>query len=212
MMFKTTIWMAGVLAMLACVVGLSAQVASAPSLEITNEDTQQHCTAVTLTGTDVDGGCLGHAASEGVELRKHVFGVESHTTVCQLEFEGRLDEDATGFALEQIFSGANCSRQACAVGGEATPWPVQGAETAGTEHITANFCIEPLGGGTDETCEIDIPFDQDPSTHTVELGIAGEMAGHGISGFRCEVIGHWVSETGGTHDGDAEGDLVVTHL
>lgn len=200
-------------AVVTAMMAVAASSASAQTLEITNEDTGLHCPAVSVTGTDVNGGCLGHAASESVEIRKHVFGIESHITTCNLEFHGRVNEDGGGQATEQAFSGASCQRQACKVGAEAQPWPVQGVEVLGTgEILTATFCIEPLGGGSDETCEIDLPLSQAPPDHTVELGAATELSAHGVSGFRCELVGHWVSETGGTHDGDPEGDLVLAHL
>jgi hypothetical protein len=206
---------------LLAVMALAAMALAAPSasaLEITNEAGGAHCAAVTLNGSDVDGGCLTHATSNGtIELRKHVFGVESTITTCDNEFTGRVNEDASGYIFEQVLSGAGCTRQACVVSGEGTPWAANGTETLGSNPtsgtLTTNFCVEPVGGGSDETCEIDVPFAQNAGAgnHTQSYGQAGEMPSHGISGFRCELVGSWSSESGGTHDGQAEQEGIVGH-
>lgn len=180
---------------------------------------------VLLWGTDVDGGCRTHATSEGrVELRKHIFGIESHITSCNSEFSGRFESAGYGYLLEQVFSGAGCNRQACRVFidddppiWEVSPWNAIGREgvpdglAEGTEFLTTDFCVEPVGGGADETCEIDIPFQSYSNQHRQEYGHVSEMSAHGSPGSRCELVGHWNSETGGTHDGAAEQELVVTH-
>jgi hypothetical protein len=198
--------------------GLGSATASAQTIEVTNESGGAHCTAVSLTGTDVNGGCLTHATGEtATELRKHVFGIESHISSCLNEWNARSNEDAQGYIFEQVFTGASCVRQACKNGsGEAIPWVSSGNEGSaleGSEFLTTNFCVEPVGGGTDETCEIDIPL-QTPGggNHTTEFGHASEMGSHGISGFRCELVGHWNTEVGGTHDGDPEQEALSTHL
>jgi hypothetical protein len=180
--------------------------ATAQTLEIA-EEAGAHCPAVTLSGTDVDGGCLTHITSNGnVELRKHVFGIESHITSCVHELHGRISEDAEGYLLEQVLSGVGCQRQACiASGSEPTPWEIHSFEgtpqgvTEGSEYMTLTFCVDPLGGGQDELCEIDIPFQGYVSQHRQEYGHAAELSAHGVSGFRCELVGHWNSETGGAH-------------
>jgi hypothetical protein len=208
--------------------GFVAVPASASTLGVLNEATGTICPAVTLSGTDVNGGCLIHANSEGtVELRKHVFGIESHITACNSEFHGRISSGtaipgsaATGYIFEQVLSGAGCSRQACAFVGEAKAWPFTAFEGAGQsgaaalEHMATNLCFEPVGGGTDETCEIDLPFHaHEPGwAHYQEIGYPFELSSHGISGFRCELVGHWLTEVGGTHDGDAEVEIYVLHL
>lgn len=187
-----------------------------PDLEVEDEATGNHCADVTTSGTDVNGGCLTHASSEGnIELRKHVFGIESHITNCSHEFAARVGEDMTGDVLEQALAGASCSRQACKDGaGEGFPWSLTGSEGVGLEaaqFVTATFCVEPVGGGTGEVCEIDVPFDAYASQHRQEYGHATEISAHGSTGMRCELIGHWNSETGGTHDGQTEQELVVAH-
>lgn len=199
------------------------------TLEYLQESIGTHCPAVSKpTAHTVSGGCLIHASSEaGVELRKHVFGVESHLTSCQNEFQGRVNEDAEGFIINQALTGASCQRQPCKEAGQAqgTPWPAHGDEAhkatvpkAGEtgvpsiaghrEVLTASLCIEPIGGGADETCELDFPANQVGGTHAGEYGDAAELASHGVGGFRCEVVGHWNSETGGA----GEISVVVAHI
>jgi hypothetical protein len=184
---------------------------AAQAIEVTDEATGNHCSAMTLTGTDVDGGCLFHLASEApIQLRKHVFGIETHVTSCSTEFAGRYDEAGEGYLLEQVLSGSGCQRRPCRPGDiEAAPWPVHlHAGTPITAEVT--LCVKPLVGGSDETCEIDIPLHPYSNQHRQEYGSTTEMPSHGTPGFRCELIGHWNSETGGTHDGQPEQELAIS--
>lgn len=210
-----------VLAVMAVAATAFASPASAQTLEITDEATGNHCAAVTTFVTDVNGGCLTHANSEGlVSIRKHIFGIESTITNCYQEFAMRLSEDGTGYILEQAITGAMCARQACVNTAEPTQWPVSAFEGTpdfegvfeGTEYLFVTFCVEPVGGGTEEGCSIDYPFQSRENQHSQEYGHVGEMPSRLLTGFRCEVIGHWNSETGGTHDGQAEQEVVVAHL
>jgi hypothetical protein len=196
------------------------------TLEFTNESFGGHCSAVTKpTAHTVSGGCLFHGAGGTAELRKHVFGIESHITTCGAEFHGRVNEDAEGVMVNQTFSGASCNRQPCQEAGEAgpTPWPVHGDEAHNVgidgesglspvdshrEFLTVTFCVEPIGGGADESCEIDFAANQVGATHASEYGGANESPAHGVSGYRCEIVGHWTTETGGA----GEINPVVIHL
>lgn len=200
--------------MLFAVMALAAMALAAPAafgqaegietIEITNETgANAHCPVLTPTG----GGCLIHATSEGpVELRKHVFGIESHITSCENEFWGRVNEDGEGRITHQQLTDPSCQRQPCKVSGVSTPWPAHGDEgegpapIEGTEKLTTVFCVEPLGGGTDESCEIEVPFGTEdntlPADHEYEFGHSLEIPGHGVGGFRCELVGHWHTEVG----------------
>lgn len=213
------------LAIASTAIAMTASAASAQTLEVTNEATGTHCPAVTISGTDVDGGCLTHITSEGnVVLRKHVFGIESDIyDNCTQEHSIRINEDGNGYYLEQqLFSGGGgggCSVVACFDGaqGEKRPWPANAFEgtpdgiVEGTEYITIAPCFEPPNGGAESSCETDIPFQTAENQHRLELGHATETASHGVSGFRCEYVSHWNSEIGSTHDGQAEQEVIVTH-
>lgn len=201
------------------------------TLELKDESgTDQHCPALTKPSSHrVQGGCLMHASSEGyVELRKHVFGIESHITKCENEFWGRLNEDMEGSVIHQSLFMTPCSRQPCKEAGEtvATPWPMhsdewpeeaaQPAEPRDDDEVLETvFCVEPVGGGTDESCEIEIPFSEKDGSpdHNYEFGHQTEIPGHGMSGFRCELIGHWHAESGGVDpEGNREQDVEVVHI
>jgi hypothetical protein len=219
---------------------VAATSASAQSLTVTDEATGNPCGSVSNTfggtdGTNVSGGCLIHATSEatvernGVELRKHVFGIESHITECNNEFHGRVGTNGTGYIYEQHLTGANCARRACneATEREGTPWgnydiinapgspsPAQGLESNSTaegndKEMTIRFCVESNSGTGKEDCTIEVPFEQ--TGHTTEFGHEHEIPGTGIAGFRCELIGHWVTEIDGSEDGVAEQEVLVTH-
>lgn len=181
------------------------------TLEVTDEVTTDHCPAVNANPA-VSSGCLLHATSEGsVELRKHVFGIESHITNCNTETWGRVNEDAEGYIFHQLLTGASCQRQPCKVSGVSTPWPGHGDEAhnptldrgetgvssiEGTEVGEFVFCVEPLGGGSDESCEIEGPGNGILAvSHQGEGGHVTEIPGHGIGGFRCEIIGHGQTES-----------------
>lgn len=207
-------------ALLAVLLMSFAASASAQDFTIKDEATGIPCPGGSIGGTDVNGGCLLHGVSEGnVEFRKHTFGIESHITNCNLEYSARLDSAGDGFMTEQVLSGASCSRRACiASGNEPTPWGFESYEGAapgplqeGTEYMDLHFCIEPPGGGTDETCAIAVPFQSYSNPHRLEYGHAGEMGWHQPTGFFCELIGHWTTDVGGTHDGQPEQEVIVIH-
>lgn len=187
------------------------------TLDVTREPSGDHCPAITKpTQHTTAGGCLIHVASSGeYEIRKHVFGIESHITKCNLEFWIRFNEDAEGYIIHQVMTGPSCPREPCREAGqpERTPWPAHGdelhkstvpkaGETGLTssiaghrEILTTNRCISTLDMSTNESCEIDIPFNQTATTHEYEFGDAvAEMPSHGITGFRCEIVGHWRAE------------------
>lgn len=190
--------------------------ASAMTIEARYEDDDTSCSAVSLSGTDVDGGCLLHAVSDGgVIMKQHVFGMEVTVSVCESEFHARIDEDAAGYILEQVLTsppGLTCTLQACkSGGGEQQPWAIDIDDPGDdTELMTANLCVEPSGGGTDQTCEVDLPVvETAPSSNEFQIGDGGEVAGHGVAGSRCEIEGQWITEMGDTHDAETEEAVVL---
>jgi hypothetical protein len=206
------------------------------TLEVANETTGEHCPAVTPTS----GGCLLHATSNGeVELRRHVFGVEQHLASCENEFWGRVNEDGEGWLVHQKLlehPDGKCKRAPCgSASGTPSPWPAHGDEAhngvdgegplpwEGTEKMEVVFCVEPKldggGHGSPESCEIEIPFnaDHEPTVHEYEFGHATEVPGHGVSGFRCELVGHWRTEhiagrLENSPTGQLENTVTVTHI
>jgi hypothetical protein len=205
------------------------------TLEVLKEPPLDHCPAVSKLVHTATGGCLIHVKSNGeIELRKHVFGIESHISAgCEWEFWARLNEDAEGAIIHQklVPHPSSCIRQPCKEAGEPspTPWPIHldeghvpgvDGETGipAGEWITFNFCVEPVGGGADESCEMSVPFNEIAgSPHQYELGNAVEISSHGISGFRCELVGHWLSEAvnqtlENVPGGEAETKVEIRHI
>lgn len=193
------------------------------TLELTEEDAGTHCPAVSPTG----GGCLMHMTSEGgVEIRKHVFGIESHISTCTIEAWTRFNEDFEGYVVHQQLAGGACVRQACTESGSKHAWPAHGDEDSegnppieGQKKIELIFCIEQTvgGGGADESCETELPLNEiSVDSHTYELGHAAEIPGHGFGGFRCEFVAHWNTEVGGTLEnipcGEEEQGVEVNHI
>jgi hypothetical protein len=189
------------------------------TLEVTDEHTGLHCPAIAI-GNEITGGCLGHGASEGpVQLRKHVFGVESNITSCNNEGWGRGNEDGEGYGVFGTLTGAGCTRQPCKdANGDILPWPAHADEghtgidgetgVPAGEIGTTVFCIEPVGGGADESCEISAPGNETaPGSHIAESGDGVEIPGHGFGGFRCELVGHWRSESGGHYENNPANEL-----
>jgi hypothetical protein len=187
-------------------------------LEVQREADSEHCPSISTLGTDVNGGCLIHLVSQGeIRIRTHnMFGVEFELGLfnCNHELQARLGEDGQGYAFEQVLAGPDCVRQACKGGGaEAIPWAVSSREVGnGAEEATLSMCLERPDVGGPETCEFDLPIRDAGPDHDYVLGSSSEMPAHLSSSFKCEVIGHWDMEVGGTHDGQAEEQVELAHV
>jgi hypothetical protein len=172
--------------------------------EITNESTGAHCSAVTLNGHTVSGGCAVHAVSTGgVVLRQHVFGVESTIATCNEEFTIRVNEDGSSYFTNQVLSGAGCTRVPCEEEGpgvnEKIPWPTTFRYKNGTGTIHVVSCWAPVTNHTAGTyCETERAIAPPDGTyvHRRKIGQVAEMPGTGVPGFRCEMVGEWLPETG----------------
>lgn len=194
-------------------IAVASPMASAMTIEPRYDDDETPCSSVSLSGTDVDGGCLLHATSEGgVAVKNHTFGVEATIATCSSEFHARIDEAGEGYVLEQVLTnppGLTCTAQACKSSGEQQPWPMHVLDAGGGEEaLGMTVCLEPLGGGTDATCELDLPFYETEDENVYEVG-GEEVAAHGGGGFNCEVEGHWNTEVGATHDGEEEEEIAL---
>jgi hypothetical protein len=212
-----------------------ASATASAAVSFKNEAAGANCGAVTVAGTNVTQvapSCQIHATGEA-ELRKHVFGVESHITRCHNEYWGRVNGTGSGQIFEQVLTNDPgfpvCARQPCDdnVTKEGSPWPAVGVEGAPTtagqpevfaEYLETTFCVfDKVSGGADESCTIQVGFNETATTHKYEFGhepaagVEGDLPGEGISGFKCEIIGHWTTETGGTHDGAAENAVEFVH-
>jgi hypothetical protein len=76
------------------------------------------------------------------------------------------------------------------------PWAGTDSEPAvGVLRRTVGFCFEPVGGGTDTTCELEVPIAA-TGAHLYKFGTTDgtgnpvEIAYHDMPGFRGEVTRH----------------------
>jgi hypothetical protein len=163
----------------------AASTASAQGIEVLHEDApgQPHCgDGITQEG------CLIHAEGE-ILLGGHVFGIEATVSNCHVEMEAHIEGDG-GISVESVVltdhpGVDDCVRQPCQL-----PWLGNGEEDdpeGSGEVVHAIFCIEPVGGGTDQVCDVEVPlattgdhqyhllFDDLPGTGTppCELGGSG---------------------------------------
>jgi len=198
----------------AAVAALAAPSAAFAQLEVTDEATGQHCGSVSVSAHAVSGGCKSHFTGE-VEYWMHVFGVETLVTRCQKEITLYWNEERliTGYSVV-LFNepfGDPCTRRSCReAGGGEQPWPGDSSEAGGGESIRLTSCIEPLGGGTDQVCTVDLPL-VDTSDHSFQIGDGTEVPGVGTAGFRCEEVAELHVEA--TPNAEAgETDFEVTHL
>jgi len=203
---------------------LAAPSAFGQALQTTNEATGADCPSVSAVGHAISGGCVIHASSEGeITLRQHIFGIESTVSVCENEFTGRLGPNGAGFINQQTLGDhGDCAREPCdeeTGTKEKRPWPATGREQflhPGKEGVLrAVFCVETLTNTShpsgETNCTVDVPFTLfNASTHRYEFGEpVNEMPGIGTAGFRCELIGHWLTEA---TPGPGEDTAEVIHL
>jgi hypothetical protein len=132
-----------------------------------------------------------------LSLTVHVPGVgEVLFSECDEEYGGTVYEDGSGTFSSVSFSGPNCMRQACEGGAEADP-PFQVEDGLGGER-TLHFvhCLEPLGGGEHQECELLLPGFTDPEedhSYSVEAD-AVECFAH--TGLVIEMTGTWFGADG----------------
>jgi hypothetical protein len=170
--------------MAAAALAFTAPSASALEVEIENG---VHCTAVEIIDHgEGSGGCTVHATSEAqVEL-----GSPLGMTLCDNEFEARVDENGEGFIYSQLLT--NCSPLPvipCSEAGVNDNWEVHlKSETL----MEAQFCVDVLG--LEINCHLDNIHIGEPEPHQYEFFTEGHQP--------CEfpfndssVEGHWVAET-----------------
>lgn len=153
---------------------LASQTASATPVELMDEPGTVHCNPCTETES-------GFAT-----LESHIFGSEQIISACEITLDGEGYEDGSGSAHNQVFSGEDCTRQACDSAAE-TEWTTTSAMTEtgpGAVAMDVEFCIEPSGGGGSELhCVITV-------TGTRHSAHSGEGEMHGDCGSNAEVDGH----------------------
>jgi hypothetical protein len=159
---------------------------SASALEVMAEG-GSHCEPVEIVDHGAgSGGCTVHVASEAqVEL-----GSPLGMTLCDHEFEARVDEEGEGFIYNQvIFDCSPIPRIPCSEAGVNDNWEMHlSSETS----MEVQFCVDVLG--LEINCHLPSIEIGEPSPHQYEFFTQGHQS--------CEapfsdnsVEGHWVAET-----------------
>jgi hypothetical protein len=180
----------------------AAPLANAQSVEIIEEDSTNHCGAVTNVNHVVGGGCALTAASAGlVTLYNHGnhTGNEAIQSVCTNSFSAAIDEDGHGYIYNQVFGNpvGACFVEPCTEsGGAKKPWEFEVGEdpTTHAEGMEVEFCVSPNGAmGLENYCVIHLAI-ADTGDHQYQ--VSGTEAGgedddpvHPPS--ECEVTGTW---------------------
>jgi len=162
------------------------------------------CPAVTPTPapapapTLTSGGCRIHFTAPAVTEASHLSsgGTEVVRSVCDTEFDMRLDAAGEGYITHQEFTqGATgaCTRRAC---GQVTPPTSEGRaftaylqerEVAGggpREEMVIFLCTEPIEQGQQAHCEFTVPMSQ-VAEHRYRF-VASDVSGHGTVFPHCE--------------------------
>jgi hypothetical protein len=184
-------------AMTLTVLALGVTTANAENpVEVIEEETGEHCTAVSLgAGHAVSGGC--HIAYESEGHIPWVAYVPSPVIIsqCAWHLDAQIGEDGSGYITNAVlFNGPvseapGCTRAPCdeAGSGAMLPWPLQIVEgeneTDPSEDVEVEFCLRTIAsgqGGAPSRCQVHVPITQDAVNHNHEIGTpAGE--------YFCEV-------------------------
>jgi hypothetical protein len=161
---------------------LGASTATAHSVEVLEEDTGVHCPAVTHWSS---GGCDLWSIGE-LSLAGHAFGIEATVSDCEVDLRGRIDENGEGIFYSATYTNhpgvLDCTRQPCRL-----PWYIRIDESSSEvnpEVLKVEFCVEPIGGGTDQLCIVATNFS---GTEHSYWPFRNEVTGVGHGGPNCEV-------------------------
>lgn len=182
---RTPLHRRALLAVAVAVAAMAATASSASALEVENEATGDHCSAVTYvnhgSGT---GGCPFSASNEGrIEL-----GTPLGMIDCDNIFQGRVGEDGSGFIFAaSIFNCSPHTVDECKEAGIPNNWPIYlTSETM----LQINFCVVAFGFLTINCNLPGLTFRQ--ITHTsAEVSTGGVHRGCD-TGSGNSVRGHWL--------------------
>lgn len=186
------------------IVAAIGSTAHAQDLELTEELTGIHCPPVTVEGDEVSGGCALHFVTEhpGIDIWRHLFGIEAHYANCPNEFVMRLDETGAGYISELLIAPTACSPvELCPGQG---PQAIQLQETApGEVRFAFTICFRRVGTAQTSNCPMDVLVTAD-GTHDYELRATDDPCVGTLEGAFPEVnSAHWLSETT---------DMEIVHL
>jgi hypothetical protein len=160
--------------------------------------------AVEPRGHVVDGTDVHFIGQGPMTLLAHIPGVgELAASVCQdVEFHGHINEDGSGeFDDVEIFGTGTCTREACREGGghqEHWPFQIEEDHSTGLEMVHLTWCLEPVGGGEHDICEMEVPLVHDPEdAHHYTITTTDPGATNGVDcathtpGVTIEVYAAW---------------------
>jgi hypothetical protein len=172
---------------------------AAGQVEVTDEATGGHCTAVTLDANhNVSGGCRIEAISEPAQpTQVQAFNGMTFVTVftCGEHFEAAIGEDGTGYiyhAVHTSHGGDPCMRTQCDEADHALiPWPLA-LESASNMEFT--FCLRNVTSGEGDPgtpCHTNIDITDD-GVHNYEFHANGTTSGSCENlGGGVRIIAHW---------------------
>jgi hypothetical protein len=193
----------GLLALLGiAVAAATAPMASAQTIEVFDEDTGLHCPGIFVNGHQISGGCsVGVSSDSPVELRRHLFGSESHIADCDWRFVMTLNEDGAFYFTDVQIT--NCIGDAdvtaCdegdAHGNGDTPMPGSGSESAtvGIVNATSTMCLETGVFGI--RCEGPTAFPINTSSEQYRITLNDTRIGSSV----CEVDANFTFDPNSIH-------------
>jgi hypothetical protein len=184
---------------------MAASTASAQEVEISNESTEEHCSAALEN-------CIVNAQGEDLTtFVRHFNGIEQPGTACDDEFEAIVDEFGEGYIRNQELHGGSCFRRNCDASapeaGDGQTWPIHIEEEDGNLFLHVTFCTEfDVAPEIDQSCSVEVPFIE-TETHHYELTAVDLPCAESVGGARTELTGHWLTEESETHD-----DIIIEHI
>ncbi len=173
---------------------LSATTANA-QVEVFDEETDDHCPALMISGHNVTGGCHVHyEAEEHIPLVAYTPTGAVVLFNCNVHLEAQIGEDGSGYVTKAVLTdevppeNPPCTRTPCDEAPPShadLPWPLQIQEnTIGQESVELELCLRTANafggteGGAQSRCELHFPVTQN-FDHNHEIGDHAE--------YFCEV-------------------------
>jgi len=167
--------LAGLIASLA----LASSASASESVSVVTEPGNEPCT--------VDDCHTGIESVGNVELRGHLFGIETHSQDCHTGAMVHVRSDGSGHVTSVAFTPGDSSCNSITACD--TPWPFTGEETgANTARMNVDLCVDgtPLGRCSGTAALLGT----EPTNHRYAGSVSdGVLAGESFG--KCEVTGSW---------------------
>jgi hypothetical protein len=191
---------------LALALAVATPSAVAQAVELTDEQTAEHCPSVSLIAGVVSGGCSIHLVTDQpLTFYSHPpGGVEFPGAACDLELVVALDEQGQGYVTDAVFVPAftaECNWEPCPTY-DPLPWPIGLSEVDGSARMSADLCLFELWSGAVLTCPFDgTVVDLSGHLYQVTLDSTGCVVVSGGQQYPYPIeldAGRLVSESGDT--------------